>query len=331
MTKNFQKESLLIRQSRHPLIPRFLGYDHSAMLEVCRRFSHVLPIAAILLIAGCSKKPEPADHPRLTANVVLRDVTFRSVALSREMQYRVISPAKLSAGQTLSVVYLLHGGGGGFRDWSNYSDVAGFAESGLLLVMPEGASSYYVNAVDPPQDRFEDYVVHDLIGDVEARFPVVRGRANRAIVGVSMGGFGAVNLALHHPDLYAFVGGISSAIDVPQRAFTIKRLQQSRHFDSLFGQHGSPTRRDNDPFILAKAVDPKTAPYFFLTCGEQEGLLSSNREFAGLLARRQFKYEFHTAHGGHDWNQWNGWLRSLFQSLSEHLASNSDLRQPRVQ
>ena len=78
------------------------------------------------------------------------------------------------------MVYLLHGGGGGFRDWSNYSDVARFAEAGLLLVMPEGESSYYTNAVDPPQDRYEDYIVHDLIADVESRFPVATGRANIA-------------------------------------------------------------------------------------------------------------------------------------------------------
>jgi S-formylglutathione hydrolase FrmB len=103
-------------------------------------------------------------------------------------------------GQKLQVLYLLHGSGGGFRDWTNDSDVAGFAASGLLLVMPEGSSSYYTNAVDRPQDRYEDYIVHDLISDVEGRFPIATGRSIRAIVGISMGGFGAV--ALRHPDLF---------------------------------------------------------------------------------------------------------------------------------
>ena len=134
----------------------------------------------------------------------------------------------------------MHGGGGGFRDWSNYSDVARFAESGLVLVMPEGGSSYYTNAVDPAQDRYEDYIVQDLIRDVESRFPVATGRSNRAITGVSMGGFGAVKLALRHPDLFAFVGGMSSAIDVPRRAFTMTRFQLNRFITTrsfgVFGQ-----------------------------------------------------------------------------------------------
>jgi len=117
----------------------------------------------------------------------MRDVTFHSVSLNRDTQYRVILPASIKADQKLPVVYLLHGGGGGFRDWSNYSDVANWAEHGLILVMLEGGSSYYTNAVEHPEDRYEDYIVKDLISEVEAKFPVKIGRASRAIVGVSMG------------------------------------------------------------------------------------------------------------------------------------------------
>jgi putative tributyrin esterase len=234
------------------------------------------------------------------------------------MQYRVIQPLNIANGRKLPVVYLLHGGGGGFRDWSNYSDVARYAEKGLILVMPEGESSYYTNAVDPPRDRYEDYIIHDLITDVETRFPAAPGRSNRALIGISMGGFGAVKLALHHPDLFGFAAGLSSAIDVTRRAFTVKRYHQSRHYEAIFGPSGSSTRRDNDPFVLARSADPDVAPYFFLTCGEQEGLLPANREFAALLSQRHFHFEFHTVRGGHDWNQWDSWLPALFRSLSEH-------------
>jgi putative tributyrin esterase len=288
-----------------------------------RRICSLLPVI-LLLSLGCRTKDQAQqpDHPRLTPNVVLHDVTFHSAALNRNMQYRVVLPAVIAPGRRLPVVYLLHGGGGGFRDWTNDSDVARFAESGLILLMPEGNSSYYTNAVDPPQDRYEDYIVDDLISEVESRFPVATGRSNRAIIGVSMGGFGAVNLALRHPDLFSFVGGISSAIDVPRRAFSLKRWQQSRHYDSIFGSPGSQTRRDNDPFVLARTANPEAAPYFFLTCGEQEGLLPANREFAALLKARHFPSEFHTVAGGHDWNQWNAWLLAVFRAYAEHRNSN---------
>jgi putative tributyrin esterase len=272
----------------------------------------------LLLLAGCSGQPvQLADHPRLTAGVTMRDVVFRSVSLEREITYRVILPATSPSTLRLPVVYLLNGGGGDFREWSNDSDVARFAEKGLILVMPDGASSYYTNSVDRPKDRFEDYIVKDLISEVEARFPADPTR--RAIVGDSMGGFGAIKLALKHPDLYGFVGALSPAIDVPSRPFSVKRISQYRSHASIFGPWGSGTRRDNDPFVLARKVDPTRAPFIFATCGEQEGLLLSDRQFAALLDQRKFRFEFHSGPGGHNWNQWNPRLQELFASLLSHL------------
>jgi putative tributyrin esterase len=275
----------------------------------------------VLALISCSKKPqEPSDHPRLTARVTMVDVRFYSNALGREMPYRIILPTKLSAGKKLPVLYLLHGGGGGFRDWSNYSDVAGYAEKGLILVMPEGNSSYYVNSADHPQDRYEDYITHDLIADVEDKFPAATGRANRAIAGVSMGGFGAVTLALKHSDLFVFAGGLSSALDVPSRPFSIKRLGQWRQHRSIFGPWKSQHQHENDPMFLVRSAAPGQTPYFFLTCGDQEGLLAVNRKFAALLQERHFSYEFRTAPGGHDWNQWNSRVPDLIDSLTRHIA-----------
>ena len=272
-------------------------------------------------LASCSKNAQPPapDRPRLTPAVKMVDVTFHSAALNRDMPYRAIIPATIAANQKLPVLYLLHGGGGGFRDWSNYSDVAGYAEHGLILIMPEGNSSYYTNSADRPQDRYEDYIVRDLIADVEQRFPAAGDRTHRAIAGVSMGGFGAVALALKHPDLFVFAGGLSSAVDVPSRPFSIKRVGQYRQHSSIFGPWGSQSRRASDPFVLVRSIDPAQAPYLFLTCGDLEGLLPANHRFAAILQARHFRYEFHTVSGGHDWNQWNRDVPDLMKSAINHL------------
>ena len=278
-------------------------------------------LVACLSMLSCGRHEEPPrpDHPRLTSGVKMIDVTFHSASLNREMPYRVVLPAHGAPSQKFPVLYLLHGGDGGFHDWSNYSGVARYAERGLILIMPEGNSSYYTNSADRPQDRYEDYIVHDLIADVEQRLPVASGRAHRAIAGISMGGFGAVVLALKHPELFAFVGGMSSALDVPSRPFSIKRIGQYRQHSSIFGPWGSQGRRASDPFVLARSADPAKMPYVFLTCGDQEGLLATNKKFAVLLRQRQFGYEFHIAHGGHDWNQWDHNLPDLMKSVIDHL------------
>jgi len=275
------------------------------------------PLMALLSSCRRAEPPTPMDHPRLIPGVALQDVIFHSTALNREMPYRVILPRSVSAGQKLPVVYLLHGGGGSFRDWSNYSDVAQFAAH-LILVMPEAGSSYYTNSATRPGHRYEDYIVHDVVADVERRFPVADG-SRRSIVGVSMGGYGAVKIAFKRPDLFVFAAGLSPALDVPSRPFSVKRIGQWRFHSSIFGPWQSSTRRENDPFILVRSADPGRTPYLFLTCGEQEGFLPFMRRFAGTLKERRFRYEFHTRPGGHDWNQWNAWLNDLFHTLDRQV------------
>jgi enterochelin esterase-like enzyme len=112
---------------------------------------------------------------------------------------------------------------------------------------------------------------------------------------------------------------MSPAIDAPRRSFTWKRLSQSRSFREIFGPEGSDSRRSYDSFVLAHAADPKFTPYFYLTCGRQEGLLAPNREFAALLETRDIAHEFHSVPGGHEWNQWAAQVAAVFASLRLHM------------
>jgi putative tributyrin esterase len=186
--------------------------------------------------------------------------------------------------------------------------------------MPEGDESYWVNSATKPNDRYEYYVVKDLIVNVENRFPVAPGRVNRAIIGVSMGGFGAMKLAFSHPDLFVFAGGISSAIDVPRRPFSVKRIGQWQHHRSIVGSWNSEARKDRDPLSQAQTADPSRIPFLYLSCGNQEGLLPANRQFDALLTKQHIAHTFTVVSGGHDWNEWNRQLPNLFQSLSAHVG-----------
>jgi putative tributyrin esterase len=290
------------------------------------RFAVGLASVAIALAAGCKHPGPPLDHPRLAPGMRMVDVTFHSAALSRDMPYRVFLPASFAPGAKYPIVYLLHGGGGGYRDWSNDSDVSQYGARGLILVMPEGGSSYYVNSATKPGDRYEDYIVQDLIPDAERRFPARSDRAGRAIVGVSMGGYGAIRIAFDHPEMFSFFGTVSAALDVPSRPFSMRRVGQWQHFRALFGPIGSPAERAGDPFLFVQSADPSRLPYFYLGAGEQEALLGANRRFANDLKQRGIAYEFHTAPGGHDWQQWDEQIPGLFASLEAHVSPRSSSR-----
>lgn len=249
----------------------------------------------------------------------MKDVVFRSVALNRDMPYRVFLPELIEVGTKLPVVYLLHGGNGSFRDWSNDSTVSNYAAKGLILVMPEGEFSYYMNAAENPNDRFEDYTFGDVVVDVEKRFPAANTREKRAIIGISMGGFAAIKIAMTRPDLFCFVAALSPAIDITHRRFRIRRWGEWRRTRMIFGPEESEARRARDPSRLIEKVDPATTPYLFITTGQNEPLFGPIHAFVQRLTALNFRHEFHAKPGGHDWNEWNSQLDGCFASLLQHI------------
>ncbi|MFC5860801.1 alpha/beta hydrolase [Acidicapsa dinghuensis] len=232
------------------------------------------------------------------------------------MSYRVFLPQSVADGhnaEPLPVVYLLHGNGGGFRDWSNESDVARYAALGAILVMPEGGASYFLNAVGRPKDRYEDYLTKDLVKDVAERFPARRDRAGRAVIGVSMGGYAALKVGLSHPEEYGFVGAMSPPVDAPERGFSWRRFWQWWNFREILGPMGSEQRRERDVFALVDSVRPEATGFVYLGAGEREPLLDPVRRFAGRLRRRGFAFVFQVKPGGHDWGEWNRQIPDCFE------------------
>jgi S-formylglutathione hydrolase FrmB len=251
----------------------------------------------------------------------MQDVNFHSAALNRDAHYRVYLPVRVTAPEKLPAVYLLHGCGQSSIEWSNYTDAGKYAARGLILVIPDGECSYWVNAESPSGNRYENYILNDLVYDVEDRFPVLRGREHRAVIGVSMGGYAAMYYALTRPDVFIFAGGLSPAVDVPSRKFSYRHWSQRMRFRDQFGPDGSDNRRNHNPFVLVEKADPKVTPFIFLGTGKADPLYDSNRRFEERLKARGFQFTSQTKPGGHDWAQWDEQLPKCFDALFAHLAS----------
>ena len=188
-----------------------------------------------------------------------------------------------------------------------------------MLDIPDVSNAYAVNSATVARDRYEDFLATDLIADVEHRFPVAREASRRAIVGVSMGGFGALVLAMHHPDRFAFVGAMSPPLDAPQRPFAWSRFSQSLRLRRIFGPVGSDASKQREPLVLLRSVNTAGLPFLYLSCGNDEPLLPVNRRFARQLAARGAPMQFDTPPGGHSWTQWNAELPRLMASLQQHV------------
>jgi diacylglycerol O-acyltransferase / trehalose O-mycolyltransferase len=151
----------------------------------------------------------------------LQEWTLRTPALDVETRVRVLLPAgyRAHAERRYPVLYLLHGRGGDYRDWTRYGAAERItARTPLIVVMPDaGRDAEYTDWYQggaPILPRWETYHVRQLVPWVDARFRTIAARRGRAIAGLSMGGFGALSYAGRHPATYAATASFSGALEI---------------------------------------------------------------------------------------------------------------------
>jgi S-formylglutathione hydrolase FrmB len=267
----------------------------------------VIFAAWIAVAPALSHRPGQA-HAQSHAPVqhAFHDDSLQSTALGRVVAYRVLLPEGYDrTAKRFPVLYLLHGLDGHYDDWSTRTELAERVRRlPLIVVMPEGGDSWYTNAADG-SGRFEDYIVDDLVHDVETKYRVIRARYGRAIAGLSMGGYGAVKIGLKHPGLFQAAGSLSGAFDATDPPFAASFPSHTDEMGRIFGAPGGDTRRENDVFLLAERANPATAPAIYVGCGESDRFLASNRRLVEILQRRSLAYEYHETPGGHTWDYWD--------------------------
>ena len=246
--------------------------------------------------------------------------TFHSKSLQRDMRYRVLLPRGYEAGtKRFAVLYLLHGLDGDYTDWTTNSKVQDYAQPlPLIIVMPDADDSWYANSATVPADKFEDYIVKDLVAEIDARFRTRASRSGRAVAGLSMGGYGALKFALKYPGMFAFAGSLSGALDAP--IHLDERVPEYREkLLAAFGPHGNPAHSANDLFQLVARADAAHLPYLYVACGAEDGFLPINREFVSSLPSRKIAFEYHETPGGHSWDYWDRSVRDLLRSAAKAI------------
>lgn len=245
---------------------------------------------------------------------------FYSISLQRKMPYEVVLPIGYAAGQQrYSVLYLLHGWQGDETDWVKHTHLRELAASyQIIIVTPRAENSWYVNSATNPEDRYADYMLDDLIEDVESHYRAIADKQHRAIAGLSMGGYGALLFALRRPALFDFAASISGAFSGPSGIEDVMP-QLKPSIDQAYGVLGSTTRRQNDLASLITTANRTSLPYLFLECGIADPLLPSNRRLVAELSKYEIQYEYHELPGAHTWSFWGNSLAPMLAELAEHL------------
>jgi S-formylglutathione hydrolase FrmB len=246
-----------------------------------------------------------------------------SKALGKKMPLLVLLPDGYDAdpAKRYPVVYLLHGIGGDYREWQRVGIEKEAAGLPVIVVMPEGDQSFYVNIHDDPKGRWEDYITGEVVAHVDAKYRTIAAREARGISGLSMGGYGAVVLGLRKPGLFSTIAshsGALGAVSMDREGPIGERIKQ------VFGPPGSSTRKDYDPVLLLKAVPAAERPKIYIDCGAQDFLLESNRAFVRELASAAADYEYRELPGRHDFAYWKANVRTSLSRQLEAMAQAAE-------
>jgi len=253
-------------------------------------------IALCLVLAGSTVAAE------------VRQASFRSPSLGRDVAYIVDLPDDYGQGQRFPIVYAWHGlfEGPGFWERRGLARVlAKLRQSGdvpdFVVVVPDGENSFFVNSA---LGRFEDLVTRDVIEHVEATYDVLPGPASRAVLGVSMGGYAALRIAFKEPGLFAAVATHSAMLllEIPSEASGARRGHM-RAFGSVFGNPISEAAwQKADPLEWASRTT--ATPSLRIDCGAQDryGLARGNERLHEILEQRGVAHEFSLPAGDHGYD-----------------------------
>jgi enterochelin esterase-like enzyme len=281
--------------------------------------SHIQTVVAALFIAASAMAqgeqgggPGPRSMPPSE-----KARSFESKSLGAAVTYVAYLPADYETSEAgYPVIYALHGMFENSSFWERrglaplYDDLvkSGVAANAIVVTI-DGGNNLFVNS---SKGKYQDLVTRDLVEHVDRTYRTIPRREGRALLGVSMGGYGALNIAFSHPGVFGAVATHSAMLltTIP----TVEagaRGGQMRAFTGVFGEPVDPAIwKADDPLELAKTVDAAKVPALYFDCGGQDryGLFAGNEALHKILDDRKIAHDFSISPGDHGYD----FVKSVF-------------------
>jgi enterochelin esterase-like enzyme len=260
------------------------------------------------VVLGPDDKPY-CDDPPADFNVVrdniphgkLEMIQYDSKTVGATRNMNVYTPPGYSADRKYPVLYLLHGIGGDETEWQRACKpevimdnlIADGKAEPMIIVMPNGRAQKNdraegnVFAAAPAFEKFEADLLNDVIPAIESRYSVIADREHRALAGLSMGGGQSLNFGLAHLDVFAWVGGFSSA----------------------------PNTRQPAELVPDPAAAREKLKLLWLGCGNKDGLINISQGVHAYLKEHDVPHVWHVDSHGHDGVEWSKNLCLFAQRL----------------
>lgn len=245
----------------------------------------------LLVLTSLTSRAAEVDTVEIYSNTMHR--SFKAVVIKPESYQR--------ASSSLPVVYLLHGWSGNYSNWITkvpiLRDIAD--DYKMLIVCPDGHySSWYFDSPIDSSMRYETYIGKEVPEYIEKHYRVLTTAKGKAITGLSMGGHGALFIALHHPGTFGAVGSMSGAVDLTtltNKYDILKRLGDTTRLD---------TWKSHSVIHMVENYNRKDSILMIIDCGTEDFFYKDNHALHEKMLKLGIPHEYIERPGKHDWKYW---------------------------
>ncbi len=254
--------------------------------------------------------PEGFDQPRDdVAKGELKRIDYDSKTVGVKRWMQVYTPPGYSQDKKYPQLYVLHGIGGNEREEWVKGGVANVVLDNLIadgkiepmvVIFPNGNATAEPNADGGGRGRggpgggfggwgkpFEDDLLKDIIPYIEANYSVLADREHRAVTGLSMGGGQALNIGLSNLDVFAWVGGFSSA----------------------------PNTSPPEQLMADPEKAKEQLKLLYVSCGNKDGLIRVSQGVRAYLKEKDVPHIWHVDEHAHDFEHWKNGLYNFTQLI----------------
>lgn len=293
----------------------------------------VISLFLLSVVPGCEKERElpPVNTEFVRYNT---DITMFSTCLGKEVRFNILFPKSYREDRTASypVVYMLKGYGETGKDWSSWISAIKQLEGNdlqpMIYIFPECYNTYYCNSYDG-SDPYMDMIIEDLVPYIDQSYRTIPDREHRAVMGYSMGGFGAMALALKHPETFSMSVPLSMSFRTDEQYMAESQSGWNNQWGSIFGGKGSVGEarltdyyKSHCPFYQFTSENKATLSQvkWFFHCGDdEEQLLIANDQLHVQLRDNGYEHEFRISDGGHSGDYWRTAAKETLRWMQHNM------------
>lgn len=228
-------------------------------------------------------------------------ISVFSPSMKKHLKTVIIRPEN-SSSKPIPTLYLLHGYSGNYSNWvEKVPHIKSLADQyNYMIVCPDGGyGSWYWDSPIDESYRYETFISKELVTAIESKYAVIKEREGRAITGLSMGGHGALYLAIKHQDVFGAVGSTSGGVDIkpfPNNWEIIKRL----------GEYSENRERwENNTVMNMLHLLKPNALKIFIDCGYDDFFYAVNQKLHNELIYLKIPHTYLNLPGAHTWEYWS--------------------------